>query len=298
MAEEIPPHDLDGLRKLKDRFEKITDPPGLFHVTRIRFAAVACDPAELGKGWEEFLGDETPFEFHSSETRAGPAWQQGCYFGAREKMKDYTELAAIAPGQLPLGSIPITFHHRNARIDRDQWTLGLYAAAAQLDWDVPFDSLGTGTYARLDIDSKDALSVFSGSWEAKEISHFLQGVERSLKQNRRKSPRFIYGALAADLFSASCRCIGLHIRRLQSQVSRPVPTISYLSLTAWQPASNKANGCPDDGWQFRNGGYAFLGVKRDFSGVPLKLLTRTRQQPVSSQSRTASRTGVGWHGAN
>jgi hypothetical protein len=55
--------DLEELRRLREEYKQASGSPGLFHVTRIPFCLDLDPHAGVDQEWEEFLGNERPFEF-------------------------------------------------------------------------------------------------------------------------------------------------------------------------------------------------------------------------------------------
>ena len=248
-------HNLDELRRLRARFTQLTAGPGLFHATRVRLNGKPCNQRDVRQGWDAFLGRTVLREFHTSETAAGPSYQQGCYFGALGKLDDYTSLATAAVGKFPPGAMPITFHHRDARVDRDQWTLSLYRAAAQFEWEIYVDPKGKGPYARFDIDPKDALSIVSPFCEQEKRAHLLHQIGVAIRKRGLRPPRFIYAMLATELFDASRHVMDHYIEDIESSKYEPKPGV----LLPNSERSSAPSWPPDGKWHFRSGEAAFCG---------------------------------------
>ena len=301
-------YDLEELRRLRDDFSRASRPPGLFHVTRILFG-LEGDPHEgLDQGWEEFLGDTPPFELSVDEV-CGPFFQQSGYFGAIEKLNDYTGLAAVTLGPLPSGTSPIVYHHREARTDRNQWTLGLYRISKRLEWQIAVDFKGAGIYSKLDFDN-DALNLL-GCFvhDPDSLRRYHESWKAAIEQRDVRPPRYAYAAIVTDLFKASALAIDLHIKDIAEGRHDPQPWAllpermalphDNEALTKDSPAAHegqqKAAGekidektdpwPPDDGWHFRPGEFAFGGMKGELTGklwMLLKAFAEARRSLTSS----------------
>jgi hypothetical protein len=241
-------HDLEELRRLSAHFQRLAGPPGLFHVARVRLDGSAYAAASLEKDWDEFLPGASFFEFHVMEARAGPDLQQGCYRGAREKLEDYTQLAAAALGMFPVGTAPVTDYHRSARADRDAWTLALYGAAGFLDWQIAVDALGSGPYARFRVDPRDALLAAQGRLERGRHLRLLQTLEAATRKSELQPPRHVYLALATDLFTASYHFVEHQIGRIARGEFAPKDTVLLPHRVRFvPPAKSRGSGPAENG---------------------------------------------------
>jgi len=278
----VPRAEIERLQWLYNQFRELGRPPGLFHATRVRLDGEPCGSDGLSLGWEEFLPGTKPFEFSCFETAAGPDHQQGCFYGKRSKLQDYTPLAVEAIGLCRPGVCPTLDHHRNARPDRDQWTIGLYSAANMLEWDIAIDSHGSGPYAAYQIDSKDALAAVAGTREKDRLQQYLATLAGMFRQENRDPPRFMYAAIATDVCAASAQRIQAEIRDLQAgkyDLPRDVILPGSATLQPLKqdgaatvaPPGGSADGSrktggeetiadpwpPDEGWHFRGATFAF-----------------------------------------
>lgn len=262
------------LQWLHDQFRELGRPPGLFHATQVRLDGEPCGRGGLASGWDEFLAGIKPFEFSCFETAAGPDHQQGCFYGKRSKLQDYTPLAVEAIGLCRPGVCPTLDHHRNARPDRDQWTIELYSAANMLEWDIAIDSHGSGPYAAYQIDSKDALAAVAGTREKDRLQRYLATLAEMFRQENHDPPRFIYATIATDVCAASAQRIQAEIRDLQTgSYDLPSDVIvpggaalqapkDGLTSTASPPNDSVDQPVaepwpPDGGWHFHGGRFAF-----------------------------------------
>ena len=294
-------HDVDRLTQLRQEFSRFAGPPGLFHVTRVRFD-LSDAKEELGSGWEEFLGETIPFEFTIDEVQSG-CLQQSAYFGARDKLDDYTGLAARVLGQFPSGTSPFESHHRNARLDRNQWTLALYRLSRRLEWDISIDFKGTGTYSALDLDGDDAFHVLRGVNDVDSLRQYMGSWKTSLEQRGVPQPRYIYAAIVTDLFGASACAIDMHlkdveqgrydsrplvlppklIRAQRPEAPRPVtareenqpdPGERQQERTAESEGHDKESWPPDEGWHFSSRRVRLRRPKRENQGLIVEAAPR------------------------
>lgn len=280
-------HDLDELRRLREAFRRIASPPGLFHVTRVRLDGQPCTRSRLRSEWDHFLGSAVPFEFHSVEALGVPDYQQGCFFGAVDKLVDYTSLAAAALMQIPVGFSPMVDYRRNARNDRNQWTLGLYRSALRLECEIAVDSVGAAGYAKFSVDPKDAASLMLPTTDLAGHARFAASIRRALRRNERRLPRFIYLSLATDLCTASTHAISAHIKNVEAGKLKPHPSvlradrIRYTRRALKRKSGSPAGAAggdtapawpPDEGWHFRPGEYAFLRQQAEARGKSWQLL--------------------------
>lgn len=195
--------DLDALASLRDHFRvSAVARPKLFHATRVVIDPAGEPKPEPNQGWEEFLRDEPIFEAISYER---PCWgvQHSCYFGAKERLTEYTGLAAGARGHLCFSLCTMSDYLRNPRFDRDSWALALYRVALLTPDDLPLDIEGFGNYA----------SIKPEHWLRSVITGEGQDEERE-KENLRawqarvvargcQAPRYVYATLSLDVFHAS-----------------------------------------------------------------------------------------------
>jgi hypothetical protein len=297
---------LDQLKRLRSSFDRLAGPPGLFHVTRVRFAAKACKVVQERQGWKEFLGQKIPFEFHTSETRAGRHFQQGCYFGAKSKLDHYTSLAATAIAHFPVDSdpVPISYHHRDACVDRDQWTIAMYCAAAGLDWKIAVDSQGSEDYAKFQIDVKDALTVTSGFIEQDRMARYFEGIKAAIERIGHQPPQYLYAAITTDLFAISSYVVEKLIHDIEAGIYAPDSNAFPLDKLLGIPPvdldpqrsgkifiakddnykigdKNEHKGDarddfspwpPDTGWHFHSGEYAIMGRVHKLAGTAWEFL--------------------------
>ena len=308
-------HDVEKLKQRCVEFRKLAGAPGLFHATR-----VPVDLSEHGhpqdEDWSEFLGCRQPFAFSVDEVSAGSI-QQSCFFGARKKLDDYTPLAATSIGLFALGVTPRVCHHRNAPVDRNQWTLALYGAASRNEWQVAYDTVGTGSYAKLEIDIKDALLIVSGLKNRDYLQAYLATLGRSVIKQGHRLPRFIYAGLATDVFAASAALIEAHIAALEAGEFEPKPGVLLPQQIRFIPPGHPATGdvaasrpvtkmpdsasdkaCdgppapppdtwpPDDGWHVRKGEFAVLGKPYQIGGRLQQLLAKivnAHRRPTSQE---------------
>lgn len=289
-------YDLGQLLHLRKEFEKASGPLGLFHVTRILFGLDGSPHEGLDQGWGEFMG-EPPLSDLSVDEVNGPFFQQSGYFGAVEKLNDYTGLAAATLGQFPLGTSPVIFHHRDARTDRNQWTLGLYRFSRRLEWHIAVDFRGRGSYSQLNFDSEAISLLGCFTRDPDKLRRYHQTWRNSLEQHGDPLPRHVYAAIVTDLFKASMLAIDHQIKAIEQGQYDPRKGVLLPGQTLFrgcldnpvimegQPGQesqpdaaskreDKAPGAwpPDDDWHFRPGEFAFAGRTHSLSGKNLELL--------------------------
>ncbi len=284
----------ERLKELLAELQKYNSPPGLFHVTRIRFD-LRDVPDELEQGWADFVGDAALVELSRDEVRCGLI-QQSAYYGNTGKLEDYTGLAAETLLCFPGGTSPVVFHHRDARIDRNQWTLGFYGRWGEPTWGGAIDLKGRGAYAQLDL-GDDAIHVLRGrNADLNKLRGFLTSWEESLRYHGISPPEYIYAAIVTDLFRASILAIEAHLKQIDEGFF-DLPPGALLPVDVAQTLKNETadgeqdrptNGSgnpqsvtdederwpPDDGWRFRPGEFAFGGGQGKISGKAAKLLQR------------------------
>ncbi len=271
--------DIEELRQLRRQYEPLAAPPGLIHAMRVRFDGQPCEPDRLSEGWEEFLPDHRPSGFHVCETRTGVGMQQGCYFGAVEKLDNYTSLVARALGHFPPDYLPITHHHRDAAVDRNQWSLSLYGMVPRLEWTVSVNASGSGVYSQLEIDPTDAAWIASEMHSRGEMRRFIAEIGETLLREGKSPPEYLYASLSIDLIDMSLRVFDLHVQDILRGRYRPAPgvvTNDALSLAAMPGQSGAPADTdkwpPDDGWHFRPAEFAFSGRVEKLTGVKWRLL--------------------------
>lgn len=263
-------NDLPAILELKRQFEELAALPGLFHATRVRLDGEPAGAAEVTQHWEEFLGTRAAIGFSCLETPAGPAYQHACFFGATQKLYDYSSLAVKAIAACPLGTVPILPHHRNLVPDRDQWTLGLYALAAADPGGLVLDSLGSGGYARFGVDVQDAVVAVSGRRDAEAHRRYMATLRIAYAPQPNKGPRYIYLALGSDVCSVSAVRLGRLAAEIESKLHAPAPGVLPVraagqSLLPWPP---------DAGWHYRVGEAAFEHLPFRLTPLPMKLLQK------------------------
>ena len=305
-------HDLDELRRLRDEFHKTSGPPSLFHVTRMLFDLEGNAHDGLHQDWEEFLGNIPPLELSVDEV-CGPFFQQSGYFGAIEKINDYTGLAASTLGQFPSGTSPIVYPHRDTRTDRNQWTLGLYRFSRRLEWQIAVDFRGSGSYSRLNMDSDAVVLLGCFTHDPDRLRRYHQSWATALLQPGIVVPRYAYAAIVTDLFTASALAIDLHVKDVEAGHHDPRPLVLLPEQIASigrgaqattpkpptdheRPQEASAENMdvkpdpwpPDNGWHFRPGEFAFGGRKGKLTGklwLLLKTLVEARRALTAENLR-------------
>jgi hypothetical protein len=280
----VPTQDLDQLQRLRRDFLAASGPPGLFHITRVRFDLKPATK-ELTKGWQEFLEAEELFELSLVEGRAGLV-HHCAFYGAKEKLKDYTGLAAALLPLFPTGTAPMAYRHRDGQIDRNQWTLGLYRFAARTGHRIVLDFRGTGSYAGLNL-SRDAVNAPGSYYDDRDrLQQFMQSWRQSLVRQGITLPKYVYAAIVTDLFSASVVAIDHRLAELlhsQQQTTQDDSLPDVFGVSARDAAiggvkepipepTETEPWPPDDGWNFRPGEFAFAGKTGKLKGKLWKLL--------------------------
>lgn len=283
-------YDIEKLIKLRQLAIAISDPPGLYHCVRIPWLPSRDDSLtdkelqnelnrELTEDWAEFFGPVPTFG-HEVEDEDG-AYKQSCYYGNRAKLQDYVALVTSVFPLLPCHFLHRVDYQRDARIDCNLWTLGIYRRASSLPYQIALDGRGEGAYRDWRMDAGLALEYFR---DPSSDSGGRMGIERHLDRfayhgmaERTAEPAFIYLALQSDLCSATAALIDQFIREFDAGGHRPRST----SLIFGPPKSDGSQGssdpkqldCPPDGnWHFPPGEFSFVGVTGKLCGKHRELL--------------------------
>jgi hypothetical protein len=218
-------HTLNLLKMLREQCRAAGSPPGLFHVTRTRFEPVAQDEStDVKDHWGEFLGDTPPFGFALSELKSGRI-QQSCFYGAQEKLNDYTGIAAKITSCYSLTDLPISITFdlpcANPRILRDAWTLRLYSLAFSHPFDLPLDLTGIGRNPEQEriIEPREFLGDIGRTLELER--QIMEQVRARCTEEGIPKPRFIYAALAQNVFLSSIFAVDMEISRLEELARQP-----------------------------------------------------------------------------
>jgi hypothetical protein len=272
--------DLEKLRRIRLRCERLIGGPSLFHMTRIRLDGSPCDRRQVRSGWKTFRPLVRPFGFATVETRAGPDAQQSCYIGSRNRLDEYTGLAAAIIGNLTINDVPIVYSKRNPRFDRDQWTLHLYDAAVGDEFSIAVDTKGDGEYALYGLERHDTLMCIRGIDDEVQLHERLQGVRAMLRDRGLSPPTYIYGSIATDVFMASLHAVDAFIRDVEAGKlasitrlpgKRKLPLV-HPAVAALADNETEDAWPPDEGWHFRPAVFAYRRRIGTIKGKPWALL--------------------------
>ena len=200
--------DLRKLRELRDQFADCAKDARLFHATRVMVMPDDEKPNDVSRGWDEFLGDQVTFGHSAFRLSCPPKRiQHLCFSGGFEVLNQFTGLAAQTAIEIPMPLLPRISpdpKDREARYDRDQWLLAMYAIAYRRRDLLPvrqdLQRNGEGTFDEVDRGSFDPLA-FAANYESCERHGFATWKDSFTARNER-CPRYLYAALSLDV----CKC--------------------------------------------------------------------------------------------
>ena len=202
--------DFDKMAWLLEMFKtECKTPDKLFHVTRVVIDPSQEQPEGHERDWNEFRPD-VEFFGSASYDRGLTGFQHHSYHGSRRRLLEYTGWAARALMQMPGVFCPMSDSDRNAVLDRDAWTWGLYRVALRIAEDLPIDLQGNGDYSRTRPQNYPWLRLAAANVSSpgdREQQNLLAwqsqaGVEAGF------APKYVYASLALDVFACSAVALG------------------------------------------------------------------------------------------
>lgn len=212
------------MRKYKPFLTRLRDAakrrPELYHTTRVLLDVKPDVNESTGGrgsgvdphvGWEQFLGEGAEV-FAAREYVRGGRWQQSCFFGEADRLKEYSSLASQAWQALPTSfAAPLDLSGR-LETDRDVWTLALYRFALEDRTLFKLDMHGTRPYGDLVVRGLEKVVVRTCPGVGGE-GVVIEDFREVFQSDTGRRPEFVFATLRVDVFTATCHAVDVLLER-------------------------------------------------------------------------------------